>query len=334
MRDRHWNSLKGKIGVNFEINDKLLLKFIYDLDLGKYQEDVEEIADQAKQEAKMEKTLARLETEWNPRLFDFTPHKDSGYYLIKLAEEDIEALENDVTAVSAMFSSRYLATFEEKITYWNKTLANIGEIIIILGEVQRQWSFLENLFMHSEEVKKELPNESIKFVSIDKETKAILTEAYKTKKAVDFCIRDHVLPNLEKIRADLKICEVALNEFVFGKRIAFPRFFFVSQTDLLDILSNGNVPTKVMKHMPKIINAMKSLELIEEGARPNVQGMHSCIGVEYVKFTRELKLLGKVEIYMQWIIDNMRGSLKDLCVENLKKMSQGDKFTWIQNTPS
>jgi hypothetical protein len=62
--------------------------------------------------------------------------------------------------------------------------------------------------------------------------------------------------------------------------------------------------------------------------------MHSCIGVEYVKFTRELKLLGKVEIYMQWIIDNMRGSLKDLCVENLKKMSQGDKFTWIQNTPS
>lgn len=48
MRERHWNSLKSKIGVNFEINDKLLLKFIYDLDLGKYQEDVEEIADQAK----------------------------------------------------------------------------------------------------------------------------------------------------------------------------------------------------------------------------------------------------------------------------------------------
>jgi hypothetical protein len=86
--------------------------------------------------------------------------------------------------------------------------------------------------------------------------------------------------------------------------------------------------------MPKIINAMKSLELIEEGARPNVQGMHSCIGIEYVKFTRELKLLGKVEIYMQWIIDNMRGSLKDLTVDNLKKMGQGDKFTWIQNTPS
>jgi dynein heavy chain len=48
MRDRHWESLKNKIGVQFEINDKLLLSFIYDLDLGKYQEDVEETADQAK----------------------------------------------------------------------------------------------------------------------------------------------------------------------------------------------------------------------------------------------------------------------------------------------
>lgn len=88
MRERHWESLKNKIGVQFEINDKLLLQFIYDLDLGKYQEDVEEIADQAKQEAKMEKTLERLDKEWRPRVFDFAPHKDSGFHLIRLLEED------------------------------------------------------------------------------------------------------------------------------------------------------------------------------------------------------------------------------------------------------
>lgn len=282
----------------------------------------------------MEKTLERLEKEWRPRLFDFTPHKDSGFHLIRLLEEDTEALENDVTAVSAMFSSRYLATFEDKINFWNKGLANIGEIMGILAEVQRQWSFLENLFMHSEEVKKELPNESIKFIGIDKDTKAILTEAYKTKTCLDFCTREHVLPALDKIRADLAICERALNNFVNSKQIAFPRFFFVSQTDLLDILSNGNVPTKIMKHMPKIFGAIKTLELIEEGVRPAVVGMHACVGVEYVKYTRELKLLGKVEVYLQWVIDTMRGSLKDITIEFLKTMGTGDKLTWIQNAPA
>jgi len=334
MRERHWDSLKQKIGVQFEINDKLLLSFIYELDLGKFQEDVEEIADQAKQEKRMEVTLDRLEKEWRPRAFEFTPHKDSGFHLLKLNEEDVEALENDVTAVSAMFSSRYLATFEEKINYWNKALANIGEIVSIMSEVQRQWSFLENLFMHSEEVKKELPNESQKFIGIDKETKSVLAEAYKSKICLDFCTRDHVLPILDKIRGDLQICEVALNDFVYSKRVAFARFFFVSQTDLLDILSNGNVPTKVMKHMPKIFGAIETLELIEEGVRPSVQGMHACIGVEYVKFTKELKLLGKVEVYLQWVIDTMRSSLKDITTENMKIMGTGDKLLWIKDTPS
>jgi len=41
-------------------------------------------------------------------------------------------------------------------------------------------------------------------------------------------------------------------DFMDGKRRAFPRFYFVSTADLLDILSNGNSPAKVMVHMPKI----------------------------------------------------------------------------------
>lgn len=78
MRDRHWDSIKAKVGVQFTIDDKLILKDIYDLNLGKFQEDVEEITDQARQEAKMEKTLAKLDETWKDVVFDFSPHKDSG----------------------------------------------------------------------------------------------------------------------------------------------------------------------------------------------------------------------------------------------------------------
>jgi dynein heavy chain len=131
------------------------------------------------------------------------------------------------------------------------------------------------------------------------------------------------------VQADLTICEKALNEFMQSKRIAFPRFFFVSPSDLLDILSNGNNPEKVMKHMPKIISAMDTLELIKEGVRPFVKGLHSCVGTEYVDFTRELKLLGKVECYMQDILDCMRGSLKDIAVRSIKKFAEIDKYDWI-----
>ena len=36
-----------------------------------------------------------------------------------------------------------------------------------------------------------------------------------------------------------------------SKRRAFPRFYFVSAADLLDILSNGSTPHRIMQHMSK-----------------------------------------------------------------------------------
>jgi dynein heavy chain len=119
-----------------------------------------------------------------------------------------------------------------------------------------------------------------------------------------------------------------------SKRIAFPRFFFVATSDLLDIISNGNAPEKVMKHMPKIIGSCEGLELIKEGVRPFVKGLHSCVGKEYVDFTRELKLLGKVEVYMQDILDCMRGSLYDIAKNSIKKFKEIDKYEWICQEPS
>lgn len=41
------------------------------------------------------------------------------------------------------------------------------------------------------------------------------------------------------------MCEKALADFMESKRRAFPRFYFTSTQDLLDILSNGNNPVKV-----------------------------------------------------------------------------------------
>lgn len=118
MRDRHWADLKVKVGQEFTIDDNLLLRDINNLNLGKYQDDVEEITDQAKQESKMEKTLAKIDEAWVDVLFDFTQHKDTNVHMIRLSEENFDMLEENQVSVTAMFSSRYLATFEDKITYW------------------------------------------------------------------------------------------------------------------------------------------------------------------------------------------------------------------------
>lgn len=45
----------------------------------------------------------------------------------------------------------------------------------------------------------------------------------------------------------LSLCEKALAEYLETKRLAFPRFYFVSSADLLDILSKGNQPVEVRR---------------------------------------------------------------------------------------
>lgn len=204
----------------------------------------------------------------------------------------------------------------------------------MVGDVQRSWSFLENLFIHSEEVKKELPEESRRFINIDKDVRTLLADGYNKQKAIVFCNQDYVLPQLEKIEDDLAICEKALNEFMYSKKVAFPRFFFVSSADLLDILSNGNNPQKIMVHMPKIISALDTLELKKEGQYPIALGMKACVGVEYVKFVEERKLVGKVECYLQDVIDTMRESLREISKASLKKFGTLNKEEWLVQDPA
>jgi dynein heavy chain len=94
-----------------------------------------------------------------------------------------------------------------------------------------------------------------------------------------------------------------------GKRRSFPRFYFVSQADLLDILSNGNSPEKINKHMSKIFQAVDHMELEPDGERPKAKAMISGVGKEKVDFTAPMKLQGKVENYLADLINLMRSTL-------------------------
>lgn len=118
MRERHWDAIRAKVQVNFVVDNKLLLRDVYNLNLNKYQEDVEEITDQARQEAKMEKTLAKLNEVWKDVKFVFETHKGSDVQMFRLSEENFEMLEENQQQVNAMFSSRYLSTFEEQCNRW------------------------------------------------------------------------------------------------------------------------------------------------------------------------------------------------------------------------
>lgn len=246
----------------------------------------------------MEKNLDTIINFWKDIDFELIQHKNTPIFTLKMSEENFESLEEHQLQINNMLLSKYVAYYEKKVEKWKQDLGSVYEVVQLLSEVQKTWSFLENLFIQSEEVKKELPRESEQFVGIDKDMKEIMKQGETVKNAIKFCTSEGLLKHLEQIQKDLKVCEKALNEFLDSKRRAFPRFYFVSVNDLLDILSNGNNPQKINRHMAKIFQAVGKFTLKETGDRPTATEMISCVGTETVPYTKELKLEGKVEIYL------------------------------------
>jgi dynein heavy chain len=65
-------------------------------------------------------------------------------------------LEDNQVLVQGMMANRYMDTFREAITGWNKKLMAVADVVQLLTEIQRTWAYLESLFIGSEEVKREV----------------------------------------------------------------------------------------------------------------------------------------------------------------------------------
>ena len=337
MRDRHWQQLMEKTGVKLVIDANFKLDDLLALELHKYEDDVSEIVDRAQKEAKMEKSLSVLKETWKTVEYLFAQHKSTNVYTIKMSEETVETLEDNQVLVQGMMANRYMDTFRDEITGWNKTLASVADVSQIMMEIQRTWAYLEALFIHSDEVKKELPEAADQFKKIDQKIKEVLGTMNTTKNVVQCCTKIP-LSDLEAEQKSLEFCEKALSDYMESKKRAFPRFYFVSTAELLDILSNSNEPANVQKHMSKCFQAIGSLKLDNDkpppGTRPSGLGMISCVGSEEVEFKTPIKLDGKVEEYMNATVAKMRSELRGYLDDSIKAYPSKARTEWVFDWPS
>ncbi|KAH8058729.1 hypothetical protein JL722_5961 [Aureococcus anophagefferens] len=322
MRPRHWDLLRKATGKEFTPpyeDEDLQLGGLLSLNLHEFNADVEEICDQATKEEKIEVNLESLTERWRQIEFLADMYKGTEVPLLKVQEEDWESLENDQLTVQGMMASRYIAQFEKEVASWQVALVTISDVYTTINEIQRTWSYLEPLFIHSDEVKRELPVDAERFAGIDVEIKDVLTSAWEVKNIKEACNVDGLLSRLEGELGGLDL---------------FPaRYYFTSEADLLDILSNGSQPEKVMIHTSKIYLSTKTLRLDPENRtasnRPMAVGWVADVGKEYTPFEPAVPLEGKVEIYMQTVLDAMKSTLFQNLKRSVIRYAQMERKHWV-----
>jgi dynein heavy chain len=313
IRERHWLQLVQATKVQFIMSDDTRLSDLLSLNLHNFEDEVHNIVDKACKEMAMEKMLRDLEVNWKDMEFDHEEHARTGHNLLRTSEELIETLEENQVQLQNMMTSKYIGFFLKEISTWQRTLGVVDQVIVLWMEVQRTWSYLESIFIGSEDIRNQLPEDSDRFDRIDQEFKGLMMEAKKEKNVIRATGVSGLAEQLETIQSELSLCEKALAEYLETKRLAFPRFYFSSSADLLDILSKGNQPLMVAKHLTKLFDSMAKLVMSEDeqGKGTNTAVTMVAKDGEVVPFKEACVCEGQVEVWLNRLMESMRETIRE-----------------------
>lgn len=315
------------------MDESTTLRELLNLNLHEFEEDVKITVDRAIKEMAMEKTLNDIQTIWEHMEFVYELHEKSGLKMLKTSEELIETLEENQVQVQNMTNSKYIAFFEKDLMDWSMKLATADQVINIWSEVQRKWIYLESIFIRSEDIRKQLPSDAQFFDQIDKMFKMILSEISEHTNVICVTNQSNLCERMEDILAGLIQSEKALNDYLETKRLAYPRFYFISSTDLLDILSNGNDPRAVGRHLTKLYDSIMRLNY-ESAESKIAHGMYAKENEEYVEFCEACDCSGKVETWLNRVTDIMRTTLRGLFSEAVVQYEDKSRELWIFDWPA
>lgn len=193
---------------------------------------------------------------------------------------------------------------------------------------------MERIFSGSEDMRKQLPIDSERFAMTNESFHEILATILNEPNVLTVTNRSGLQAQMETILAELVLCEQALNNYLETKRLVYPRFYFISSVDLLDILSHSNDPKIVGRHLPKLYDSIRCLKYTECGDGKIALGMFSKDHDEYVAFSAECDCSGKVEDWLNRVTTIMRYTLNRLFAQSIESYEEKARDCWIFDWPA
>ncbi|XP_073997627.1 dynein beta chain, ciliary-like isoform X3 [Rhodnius prolixus] len=336
IKPRHWEELMEEVKISLVIKDDTTLKDLLSLNLHKYVEEVKTIVDKSVKELQIEKMLTELAATWAHVEFEYEPHLRTGLKTLRVSEENVEMLEENQVQVQNMLSSKFVGIYLKEVTSWQKKLSNAEQVIATWAEVQRIWRYLESIFSESEDIRKTLPEDTKLFDQSDSLFRSMLKSVEAMPNVVLAASQPSVLDNLNMLLANLQKCEKALSSYLDTKKIIFPRFYFLSNNDLMDILSNSMLPELVCRHLTKLYDSISNLKFAKmpDGKlTKSAIGMHAKDG-EFVDMFWPCECVGAVEDWLNALTLAMVRTVREYFRRALLAYGDKPRHEWVFDFPA
>ncbi|KAG8232252.1 hypothetical protein J437_LFUL011805, partial [Ladona fulva] len=105
-----------------------------------------------------------------------------------------------------------------------------------------------------------MPTESKKFTLVDRSLRRVMKNAFENPNLLKTCSDRRLLEILKDCSNLLEVVQKGLSDYLETKRLSFPRFYFLSDDELLDILSQAQHPATVQPHLRKCFENIYKLD--------------------------------------------------------------------------
>lgn len=341
LQDRHWQAISALICPDnkemFKDPKEFHLGRLIQYDANKYRVELDEIAVRASKEHSLQQQLSKMESEWVNVNMELELYKNTGCSILKNSEDILTLLDDHTLRTQSMRGSPYITEIEKDVKKWEKKLMDTSKILEEWLACQKTWIYLEPIF-GSEDIMRQMPKEGSKFRKVDEIWRSIIKAAVGQLNALDFMSEtDKLHEKFVKCNQDLDIIGKGLNEYLETKRLAFPRFYFLSNDELLSILSQTKNAEAVQPHLNKCFDALKSLKFEDVGGKKCIKGMFSEEG-EYVPFhvtvfPDEGPKKGNVELWLKEVEMVIFECVKRCTRNAIGTFAQKARDKWIMEEP-
>uniref|UniRef100_A0A3B1KJE1 Dynein axonemal heavy chain 11 n=1 Tax=Astyanax mexicanus TaxID=7994 RepID=A0A3B1KJE1_ASTMX len=233
--------------------------------------------------------------------------------------------------LQAMLQMKQVEFFHAQVLVLQTRLSRAECVLMLWLEVQRRWAHLESVFIGSDDIQHQLPVDALHFLSINTDFKDLMYKSAETKNVIEATNKPGLLETLKDLQMRLAVCEKALAKYLETKRMMFPRFYFISSTDLLDILSNRTQPKQVTPHLAKLFDSVADLHFSQEGTE--------AVGIfsgerEYLPLDTLCDCTGPVEVWLGRVEEVMRAGVRRQIAEAVGAYEERPRELWALERPA